>query len=207
MQNRLYGFLLLLLFFIPGPLHAQKLKWGPEIGGNMYRTKFQHLNTPGGAVTERVTPRVSMKLGLTLDKSINRFFSIQPGLFFNSKSFNYSMRWWYRLNYLELPLNAVFRTFIDQNTSFYGAIGPYGAVGLGGIENKTYVRYGGIRYGSGNDASFKRLDAGINISTGLEFKGGLFFRLIYSAGFTDIAPDEAVREQMRGFGFSLGHFF
>lgn len=207
MNQKICCFLLVSSLLFTGSLHAQKLKWGPEAGGNMFRTNYQLVQAQGGTARERVNSRLSGKVGLIIDKNINRFFSFQPGLFFNSKSFVYGIDWWYRVNYLELPVNAVFRVDIDSGTAFYAAIGPYGAVGLNGTENYPYVRYGGIKFGSEKGNHFKRFNAGLNISSGLEFKSGLYFRLLYSIGVTDISPDEAVRERLRGFGFSLGYFF
>ena len=121
------------------------------------------------------------------------------------------------LNYLELPLNLVYKGALG-NGKIYLGLGPYLAYGIGGkvkmgdeevdVKFKNKVTEDDYE----EDVFFvKALDAGGNIFVGYELSQGLFFQLNTQLGMIDLWPEyegegdmgEAVMKNI-GFGLSVG---
>jgi len=152
----------------------------------------------------------------------------QPGLLYSvkgaKKSYG-SLLGTYKLSYIELPLNVVYKAMLG-NGYFNLGFGPYVAYGIGG---KATLESGSTTYDknivfknvvkTGDDLSvpyFKALDAGGNIFIGYELAGGLFLQLDAQLGMLKINPEDkriagiftsnsVVKNT--GFGVSLGYRF
>lgn len=152
-------------------------------------------------------------------------FYFQPGLQFSIKGAKIpvsSMTSTYKLSYLELPLNFVYKALLG-NGYFMVGLGPYVAYGVGGK-----VTYEGGSTSSESDIKFKNevvlgdplttvyvkpFDAGGNIFFGYELAGGLFMQLNAQLGMLDIKPDHYLYPddnstlKNTGYGLSLGYRF
>lgn len=76
----------------------------------------------------------SFQVGILGDLNITDFFAIQPGLLYTGKGIklgNSTQELRYNPQYLEVPVNFVFKTPTGAAKFFVGA-GPYVAVGIGG---------------------------------------------------------------------------
>ena len=142
----------------------------------------------------------SFHAGLQADLPIGSFFAIQPGVFFTGKgakleSGSTSDANWYRSTtrpyYIEVPVNAVIKLPLgDQSSLFFGA-GPYLGIGVGGknrVEGKalgaSFSRSETIKFsdddpftsteeGSGYNI-MRRFDYGLNGTIGIQAKYALF---------------------------------
>jgi hypothetical protein len=149
-------------------------------------------------------------------------FFFQPGILFTTKGANdndASPSLKYRISYLELPLNMVYKGLLGKGYFMLG-LGPYLGYGIGGkvkfdngatskIEFKNVVEANEISM-----ATFLRaFDAGGNIFVGYELASGIFIQLNTQLGMLKINPeDRRISNDLSsikntGFGFSVGYRF
>jgi hypothetical protein len=152
-------------------------------------------------------------------------FYFQPGLQFSTKGAKNSvsaLTSTYKLSYVELPLNFVYKALVG-NGYFMIGLGPYVAYGVGGK-----AIYEGGSLSSESDIKFKNevvsgdplttvyikpFDAGGNIFFGYELAGGLFLQLNAQLGMLNIRPDNYLLTddnstlKNTGYGLSLGYRF
>jgi hypothetical protein len=132
-------------------------------------------------------------------------FYFQPGLMFSTKGAKISTNT-YKLSYVELPLNFVYKALVG-NGYFMLGFGPYVAYGIGGkdIEFKKEMESGD------NPLSvYKPFDAGANLFFGYELPSGIFVQLNTQLGMLNIRPDnypDSSTLKNTGYGISLGYRF
>jgi hypothetical protein len=151
-------------------------------------------------------------------------FFFQPGLLFSVKGAkategNNSIT--YKLNYVELPLNLVYKAALGRGYLFLG-FGPYLAYGVSGKATYDLAGFGkttrDVDFKNEIEASdpfltpyFKAWDAGGNIFVGYELRNGLFLQLNTQLGMLDIhpkdkrIPGDKASIKNTGFGLSLGY--
>lgn len=129
-------------------------------------------------------------------------FYFQPGLMFSTKgakSTDGQITSTYKLSYIELPLNFVYKAQLG-NGYFMLGFGPYLAYGVGGkakyeggdasfesdIEFKNEVEVGDPL----TTVYIKAFDAGANLFFGYELPSGLFAQLNTQLGLLDIQPTD-----------------
>jgi hypothetical protein len=146
----------------------------------------------------------------------------EPGLMFSLKGADVNdilVNVKYHINYLEVPLNLVYRGQLGNDFVLLG-LGPYFGYAIGGnmllgndvkrkIEFRNVVESGDpllVPY-------LKRIDAGANIYAGYEMDTGIFFRLDAQLGLLNINPDDRRDPgpestfKNTGFGLSIGYRF
>lgn len=194
---------------------------GPKVGMNLANCAF---NIDDGDDPDTKF-RLSYAVGVVLDYGFTDAVSLQSGLMFSSKGFSYDLEeesgdgvtydGYDRsiLNYIELPINAVYKI-----KGFQIFAGPYLAYGVGGKEKWDYTySYSGIEdEESGetklkpimgdvdideledDEAAFYPFDWGFNFGVGYQ-AGGFLFNAGYSLGLGNIMPkySDDVREQMK----------
>ena len=165
--------------------------------------------------------------GVNVQIPIAPDFYFQPGLLFTTKGAknNYgSLTGTYKLSYIELPLNFVYKALLGKG-SFMLGFGPYIGYGIGG---KASVQYSSTTYetdiifksvveaGDPWVPYFKAFDAGGNIFAGFEMAGGIFLQLNGQLGMLKINPEDnrtlkiysdKLSVKNTGFGISLGYMF
>ena len=153
---------------------------------------------------------IGFHAGVNLQLPVAPEFYFQPGLLFSTKGAKISTTS-YKLTYIELPLNFVYKALVG-NGYFMLGFGPYVAYGIGGtdIEFKKTVETGdsdAIKY-------FKPFDAGANLFFGYELPAGLFLQVNTQLGLLDINPvdnritgDNKSTLKNTGYGISLGYRF
>ena len=155
-------------------------------------------------------------------------FYFQPGLLFSTKGAKNSygsLTGTYKLSYIELPLNIVYKGSLGKGYVMIG-FGPYIGYGIGGkasIESGSTTVESDVVFKSvvetGDNlltAYFKSFDAGGNIFAGFEMAGGLFLQLNAQLGMLKINPEDnrtievysdKLSVKNTGFGLSLGYRF
>jgi hypothetical protein len=124
-----------------------------------------------------------------------------------------------RLNYLEFPLNIVYKYPLGKGRITAGA-GSYIAYGLNGRYSYNIMQDGRTISRNSKDVQFTRKnndnlavlrmhpwDAGANFSIGYEFFSCLMLGANYSLGLTDIDRQELTSSKNRYVGISLGFLF
>lgn len=155
-------------------------------------------------------------------------FYFQPGLLFSTKGARNSygsLTGTYKLSYIELPLNVVYKGALGNGFIMVG-FGPYVGYAIGGkssITNGSTTIESSIVFKNAVEsgdpyltAYIKRFDAGGNIFAGYETAGGLFFQLNTQFGMLNINPRDnrvladfssKLSVKNTGFGLSLGYRF
>ncbi|GEP95242.1 porin family protein [Chitinophaga cymbidii] len=154
-----------------------------------------------------------LRAGVTVDLPLADEFYIQPSLLYVGKGGKLTdgdVDLKTRLNYLELPINFMYKPEVGAGNLFIG-LGPYLAYGLSG---KTKVDGGDneastdIEWGS-DPGQLKRLDAGANFQVGYEFPMGFNVGLHTDLGLVNGLGDGDNDNSFRNtsFGVSVGYKF
>lgn len=212
MRTRILSFLLIIL--LPGMVaSAQSIKPGLVAGVN-----FQNINgknqTGGKLENDLLT---GYHFGVNVFIPLAPEIGFQPGVLYSSKGavFTQNPESTYRINYLEVPLNILYRGQLGNNFILLG-LGPYAAFGVGGNlivgDLKTSLEFDND-IAIWNPTVVRRFDAGANIFAGYELGNGLLLQLNAQLGLVKINPeadlipgDERVWKNT-GFGLSLGFRF
>lgn len=161
--------------------------------------------------------------GLNVQMPIAPEVYFQPGLLFSVKggrSVDNPLTSVYRLSYIEMPLNLVYRGVAGEGFILLG-FGPYVGYAVGGsVKYKTEAMETNKNIEFTNevmaedptlDAYFRPLDFGGNILFGFEMPDGIFFQLNTQLGLMKINPvDKRIAGDQSsvkntGFGLSLGY--
>ena len=154
----------LYLLAIGGLLSSQALlaqvQLGVKAGVNLATLQFDN---PTLNATQQA--RTDFQGGFLVDVPITPSFSLQPALLISTKGTQINtfaidssqnpiatpITSSIKLLYVELPVLALFRFEVSSSLGFYGGLGPYLGVGVGGRISSSYVPLGEreIVFGSG----------------------------------------------------------
>jgi hypothetical protein len=165
--------------------------------------------------TEKVKSdyKIGLTAGIMLDVPMERNGSFQPGLNFVQKGGkNVSGEGTdqeetdARLNYIEMPLNVVFRIPCSSGKVVLGG-GPAIGIGLSGkstFKDNTGSETSDIKFGSSSrehDLNF--VDFGLNATAGYEFSSGFFIAANYTHGINKLLLDALEDDKLYNRAFSL----
>lgn len=179
---------------------------------------FQNINGENEGDETDYKIKTGFLLGVNAEIPVADDFYFQPGLQFAVKGAKMDNDTKLNLNYLEVPLNFLYKPMLGQGHLILG-FGPYLAYGIGGkikndngdmdIEFKSDVK--------DSDADDKfyvaPFDAGAYIFFGYEFSNKLSLQLNTQLGFVNMVPKyngekpEDTSMKNTGFGFSVGYRF
>lgn len=199
------------------------------LAGSFVRAQETRLGIFGGVNLQNINGKdqVGDRLENTLlpgyHAGVNVYFPIadeigfQPGIMFSSKGsvFDDDPETKYRIGYIEVPLNLVYRGQLGNNFVLLG-LGPYASFALAGNlivgDVKTELDFDND-ITVWNPLVVRRFDAGANIFAGYELGSGLFFTINSQLGLLKINPDATlIPDDERiwkntGFGLSVGFRF
>ena len=252
MKTRL---LLLALFsFMATQLSAQKIKWGAELGLNLSTNSADVDPEVDDFLFMSLSYRPGMRIGITAEYGLKDGMALQSGLYYTQKGYykdldkmeekmkedssediSVSGKWGNRYDYIEMPINFVYKF---KDFQVFG--GPYLAYGIGGKsiidleiknadgETETFDESVDIEAISGDAPDegylskdvwqivyYKKFDYGFNLGAGYTYDKFLF-RVQYSLGIPNILPDyegneenidDEINLKNRAFSFSLSYFF
>jgi len=184
---------ILFLFCLAVGISSVSLAQSPALfvkGG----VNFGNITTDKDGNVNDANTRTSFHVGLQGDLPITRFFAIQPAVLFTGKGSklevgNTSGDNWMRSStnpyYIEVPVNAVIKVPLGEETALFIGAGPYAAVGVGGknrIEGEVlgvdFSRTDKIKFSnddpftSGEEGAgygvMRRFDYGLNGTAGLQ---------------------------------------
>ncbi len=170
---------------------------------------------------------IGFHAGVNIQIPIAPEFYFQPGLLFTTKGAKNSygsLTGTFKLSYIELPLNLVYKGALGNGFVMIG-FGPYVGYGIGGKASIDYqsstiesdiVFKNVVDTGDEYVAYCKAFDAGGNIFAGYELTGGIFIQLNAQLGMLKINPEDnrsftvysdKLSVKNTGFGISLGYRF
>lgn len=195
---------------------AQTTTFGVNAGANF--SKLTSSADGGSASTQSLT---GFHVGGVVDIGFSEQFSIQPGLLFSTKGgkssynidvdgTNFSGSAKITLNYLEVPVNFIYKAPAGEGNVFIGA-GPYVGYGLSASSSVTgdgATQDGeGTKFGSGDD-DIKRVDFGVNFLVGYQLKQGLAISAGYGLGIANLSnSSDNGNTKNQVVTVSLGYFF
>ena len=214
--------------------------FGFQAGGNLAFGKVTNqYSDPLFPSSLTSKPKFGFLIGVIGEIPFGSKFAFRPELNFIQKgskpsifeSFNGSnIEQDITLNYIELPLNVVFKANVGSGNFFFG-LGPALAFGISGKDKISYpydpsdpdlnrtakVNFDGkksddITDPKDMDLHLKRFDVGANILAGYKLGNGLFFKLGYNYGFMNIDPNDGNKDAQdrstyknRGFNICIGY--
>lgn len=184
------------------------------LGVNAGVNFFNQTIKADGEKNDDVKIKTGFQIGVDYEIGIAPDFYFAPGLMFATKGGKIqegeiTLKW--GLNYLEVPLNLVYKPVLGTGNLIVN-FGPYLGYGIGG---KAKLEFGDedleedINFGSGEDDDLKPFDMGANIGFGYQLGMGLSFKLNAQLGLINILPegdsDNLIKNN--GFAFSVGYRF
>ncbi len=191
-----------MVLFVSGGIVSAQTKYGVKIGYNA-----ANVSTNEPDIKEDGKTLSGIGFGAFVDFAVSKNFSIQPQINYNRKGValghgGHTDKIYF--NVIDIPVNALYRT----NSGFFIGGGPNFGYNLsGGLKSeKDPSENVDFTFGKGID-DIKRLDLGLNLLTGYEFKNGLFLSANYLAGLTNLSNDANDKWRNNLFDFSLGYSF
>ena len=217
--------LLITLLFIWQISDAQ-LRIAIAAGG--HASTINETNDLPGWSESNYSSRTGLHFGFIADLQlgVNSKFYAQPGVMFHNKGRRFSATYdtsvyeyfsidqKQYINYVDIPLNVVYKIPVSSKTKFFFGGGPYLSFFYNGMEKtETYLKTGKYETEENTDlpignapGKYKTLDIGVNGTAGVEF-GGLFIAGNFSRGLTDMytaSYDGSFKNQV--IGATLGIF-
>ncbi|MEO7522791.1 MAG: porin family protein [Ferruginibacter sp.] len=130
------------------------------------------------------------------------------------------------LNYIDIPLNVVYKLEIGKTGKVFFGLGPAIEIGLSGKDDyadqdnngnpftKHDVKFDGKKAANTSsndfDTHYKRVDIGANVLAGFQLPMGVFAKLGYNLGFANIDPNKDDPNYLstyknRGFNICVGY--
>ena len=184
------------------------------LGVNAGVNFFNQTIKADGEKFDDAKTKTGFQIGVDYEIGIAPDFYFAPGLQFSTKGTKSevdNLETKKSLNYLEVPLNLVYKPVLGTGNLIVN-FGPYLGYGIGG---KVKAEFGDedfeedINFGSGEDDDFKPFDMGANIGFGYQLGMGLSFKLNAQLGLINILPDGDSDNLVKnnGFAFSVGYRF
>ena len=204
MKKSIFAFIA--VFMIMNYGKAQQSSFGITAGAT-----FASYKISSGSYSVTSKTKTGFTLGITSSVPMGKSFSFQPALNYvqkggKIKEGDFSGK--STFNYLELPLNFVYTAHATKGAFFVGA-GPSLSMGLSG-KDESNGESTDIKFGSGENDDLKAFEAGINVLTGYQFKGGFLVVANYNAGLSNVAvttEGDDSKAHNRYFGIRLGYMF
>lgn len=225
--------------------NAQQTRYGIEIGahlGNLVQElpELSENSNKSPLNKEHVDgrPNLGLRAGFVADFGISDNFSIQPGLQFVMKGVRYEQSFdsgdntngseqeiqsKLNINYIEVPINVMYKTREDGTGFFVGA-GPYVGYAFAGktVDQVKDTKYtngnkdettrdveGNLEFGDNVNDDIKNLDFGLGLNLGYMLPMGAFVRGYGQYSFSNIypVPESKFERKNYGFGITVGYMF
>lgn len=191
----------------------------PEAGLNLANASISTNSPIGDPGTSMIA---GLKAGAVAEIPVVAGFFVQPGVFFSMKGARSTQsasllgipvkqKLKINLSYFEVPLNLGYRYVAGNAGSLFVTAGPYLGYALSGTwktetsaSTGTITTKDNIKFGS-DKGEMKRLDVGLNFSAGYQLPVGLYLRVQYGLGLTNLYHTSNGTYKNNVLAFSLGY--
>jgi len=189
-----------------------KTTFGIHAGANMY-----NITGKDGSGTDLSNDlNTGFAAGVNAEIPLGSGSYIQPGIDFRQKGAEWSNGTKTTLNYVEIPVNFIYKPILGTGNFVLG-VGPYLGFGIGGKATSANGTEQDIEFKDEfditlNAVQFRKTDAGANFLVGYEFANKLSLNLKAQLGLKEINPDMGTANDQTsykntGFGLALGYRF
>jgi hypothetical protein len=165
------------------------------------------VSATGGSVSTESL--VGFHIGGLVDIGTDNF-SFQPGVLFSTKGGKSSSEGGTSkatLNYIEIPVNFLYKVPAGEGKVFFGA-GPYFGYGISASGTDADGTKETVHFGSTSD-DVKNPDYGVNFLAGYQFSQGFAINVNYGLGLANLSNDDAgvnLKTKNQVLSFSLSYF-
>ncbi len=203
-----YFIILILMVTTASYAVSQSPTFGVQAGITLANEKAKFENT-----SEKNDSKIGFTAGVLADFPLQENLSFQPSINFTQKGGKSKENDFgsekITLNYLEVPLNFVYK--VGERGQAYFGLGPVLSVGLSGkdkFEFEGATEEEDITFGSNEDEDLKRFEFSGNILAGYMITDGLSITANYNMGISSIVHsnnniDASLRNNY--FGIRLGY--
>lgn len=211
-------------------LNAQEsVKFGVQGGYLLGSSKF---SGEGGVSYGTATSTSGFRVGVNATIPISSSLIFNPEINFINKgsknelseaTLGISVNNSFNANYLEMPLNVLYKFPSQNQGGFFIGAGPSISMGLSGkgsyvasVMGATMSTNYAIKFdgktddqlpATDEDVHLQKFELGGNILAGYKLNNGLSFRLNYNFGFTDMDPNADAGTKNRYVGLTVGFTF
>jgi len=194
---------------------AQDFTFGARIGMNVANI--------GGDPKPEMDAKLGFKAGIVADFPLADNIYLEPGLYFSPKGAKkeYSVlgvtsKTYCNLNYVEIPINGVYKFEVNSNFAVRGHVGPYFGFGIlgktktkvdGKVDKESKVsnfKDGHNKYDEPHN-DYSKFDFGLNFGAGIEFSV-CYLGVQYGMGFVDFnrnRGDQKLRNNVFSVDFGI----
>lgn len=230
--------ILLAAFAASTSICSAQVSFGLQVGPNFGMGKFKYNEASFSGTTthsQKNKVKVGFLAGVVVEIPIGSQLAFRPELNFIQEGtkhnfsltapfYSYAGEQNITLNYIQLPLNVIYKLPVGSGTVFFG-LGPSLQFGISGknkftsptdpTDNKNYsVKFDGKKSDGVTDPAYydkahlKSFDAGANILAGYKLDMGVFVKLAYTYGFLELDPnnsnvDPSDRSSYKNSGFNI----
>lgn len=207
--------------------------FGFQAGVNLASAQLESYNSTTNRTEELDSKsKTGFTAGFVADVPLATNFSFMPELNFVQKGFEYEnatgnvvAKAKTTLNFIEVPLNFVYKADVGMGRLFFG-LGPSVGFGISGkseeslsglgggfdFNEKSDVEFDGDENATDDKLHLKRIDLGGNVVGGYMLANGVFLKVGYTYGFSNLlpdypAPDDKDNFKTRGFSIKIGYMF
>jgi hypothetical protein len=180
------------------------------LGVNAGVNFFNQTMKSNGNKVDDLKMLTGFHIGVDYEIGVAPDFYFAPGLQFSTKGTKSevdNLETKKSLNYLEVPLNLVYKPVLGTGNLIVN-FGPYLGYAISG-KYKDDIADTDIEFGSDDTDDYKPFDMGANIGFGYQLGMGLSFKLNAQLGLINILPegdsDNLIKNN--GFAFSVGYRF
>ena len=200
--------LIVLLFAGISTTSFAQIRFGAKTGLN-----FSNMSAKSdlGNADEIYKTKIGFHIGVTAEVPLSANLYFEPALLFSTKGFKIDetlAKGSTNLNYLELPLNLLYK-FDVGSLKLFALAGPYVGFAMSGKTKADGIDDITLKIGTNKEEdSIKPLDFGANFGAGVEISN-ITVGLQYGLGLANIATntDGGLSVKNKVFGVSVGYKF
>jgi len=184
-----------------------QVRFGVKAGLNLANQKIS-----GSGIDLSTKNTVGFNIGGVVEIPIASSFFFQPGVSFSTKGFKYeetllgtTTTLKSSLNYLDIPLNLMYKIRATENLGVLVLAGPNLGLGLSGKYDDGTEKTD-VKFGSAEDDDLKALDFGLNFGAGVEF-GKFQITAQYGLGLSNLSTQTDASAKNNVLSFNVAYFF